>query len=41
MSKEDTREKQEYLRTEILEAGYDANLFLEYMDKQKGRIVVE
>jgi len=41
MTEEDTRKKQQYLKTEILDAGYNTEAFLEYMNSQKGRVAVE
>jgi hypothetical protein len=35
MSEEDTRRKQNYLRTEILEKGYDPNKFVEYLSSKR------
>jgi len=37
MSEEDIKEKQEFLRKEILEANYDTNHFSEFLNSKKGK----
>lgn len=36
MSDENTTAKQDYLRTEILDANYDASLFSDFLNSKKG-----